>query len=128
MTQAQSVVLDVMENAELTKPDRHQKISKVVLEIAEFTDQNSLYLDEEIAVHCVTTFMGAEDVLDIQDEVDRDETKKQILAAYVVAQKMIRADSGILEIEKLFKKVTKPEIDSPVVEYLRELKAERGRS
>ena len=97
-------------------------ISSVLFPIAHFTDDNELYIDDEIGIHCVATFMGAEDVQEINDPKDREETRKHIMDMYSNAMRMIREDSGVSEIGKHFKKITKPHLSSPVIDEVRYLK------
>jgi len=120
---ASEVATDVMENPEYTPEQRHALISAVILPIAQFTDDNELYIDPDLAPHCVATFMGAEDVFAIADPKEREERRKDIRDMYVNAKRMIREDSGIAEIDKLFKTMTKPRLSSPIIERIQYLKA-----
>ena len=80
------VASDVMENPEHSVEDRHDLISGAVLSMARFTDQEELYIDAELAAHCVAVFMGAEDVMSIEDGVER-ETAKQHIRSRVTPRK-----------------------------------------
>jgi hypothetical protein len=120
---ASEIATDVMENTEYTPEQRHELISAVILPIAQFTDDNELYIDPDLAPHCVATFMGAEDVLDHKDPKEREARRQDIRDMYANARRMIREDSGIAEIDKLFKKITKPRLSSPIIERIRYLKA-----
>ncbi|MDD2636649.1 MAG: hypothetical protein PHW82_14240 [Bacteroidales bacterium] len=120
---ASEVASDVMENADYTLEQRHELISAAILPIAQFTDDNELYIDPDFAPHCVATFMGAEDVLDLADPKEQEERRQDIRDMYVNAKRMIREDSGIAEIDKLFKTLTKPRLSSPIIERIRYLKA-----
>jgi len=119
---ALEVASDVMENPEYTPEQRHELISDAILQIAQFTDDNELYIDPELASHCVATFMDAEDIPSIKDAREREERRKAMRDMYVNAKRMIREDSGIAEIDKLFKTMTKPRLSSPIIERIRYLK------
>ncbi|MHC4394218.1 MAG: hypothetical protein ACYS1A_01055 [Planctomycetota bacterium] len=119
---AYNIATDVMENSKYTPEERHELISAVLFPIAHFTDDNELYIDPDIGIHCVATFMGAEDVQGINDPKVREDTKKDIIDMYVNAMRMIREDSGIAEIDKLFKRITKPHLSSPIIDKVRYLK------
>lgn len=122
MVEGREVADDVMCNAEYSRDERHALISVTILDIAKFIDDNALYLDQDLGAHCVATFMGAEDVYDVESEVERDEMRRGIRAMDISAQRMIREDSGVAEINKLFKKLNKPSLSSPVIDRIRELK------
>jgi hypothetical protein len=119
---ASGVAHDVMENPKYTPEQRHALISAVILPIAEFTDQNELYIEPDLGAHCTATFMGAEDVQDIQDADEREKQAQSIRNMYMDAKRMIREDSGITEIEKLFKSMTKPKLSSPIIQRIRYLR------
>lgn len=116
------VASDVMENEEFTKEERHALISKAILNIAEFTDKEDLYIDPELDAHCVATFMVAEDVMSIGDPREREERKQMIRDMYKGVKRMMREDSGICEIVKLFKKFHKPKLTIPVIDRIKYLK------
>src|SRR5208337_3985962 len=64
---AYKVATDVMENEEYSEEQRQELVSAAILDIAAFSDENELYIDSDLAAHCVATFMGAEDIQGIQD-------------------------------------------------------------
>ncbi len=117
------VAADVMSNPTHSQEERHDLISQAIRSIAQFTDQEELYIDPELGAHCVATFMGAEDVLLIGDPKEREEAEQDIRDMYKEAKRMIREDSGIFEIEKLFRSIHKPRITSPVIDRIRYLRA-----
>lgn len=116
------VASDVMVNEELSKEQRHALVSEAILKIAEYADKEELYIDSELGAHCVATFMGAEDVISIQDPKEREEVRQMIRDMYKEAKRMIKEDSGVHEIDKLFKRIHKPKLTSPVIDRIRYLK------
>jgi hypothetical protein len=70
--------------------------------------------------------MGVEDIHDIDDTDKREEEVTQFRENLRVAKKMIREEAGIADIETLFSKITKPNRSSPIIDYYRQLKKERG--
>jgi hypothetical protein len=120
---AHGVATDVMENPQYSSKQRHNLISAAIWPIVQFTDDNELYIDPEIASHCIAAFMGAEDIYDIEDPHEREERRRETLEMYVNAKRMIREDSGIAQIDKLFKTMTRPHISSPIIERIRYLRA-----
>lgn len=120
---AAEVASDVTKNPEYNPEQRHELMSAAILPIAQFTDDNELYIDPELAPHCVATFMDAEGIPSINDPREREKRLQEMRDMYVNAKRMIREDSGIAEIDKLFKTVTKPRLSSPIIERIRYLKA-----
>lgn len=117
------VASDVMKNSDYSPKQRHELISDVIFRIARFTEDNELYIDPELAPHCVATFMGAEDVLDIDDQREQELRRLCVRDNYVNTKRMIREESGIDKIDKLFKTIAKPRISSAIIDRIRYLKA-----
>jgi len=124
---AQAMALEVMERGKHTKEERHAMISAVILDIADFSDRNALYLNEELAIHCTGALMGAEDVADIGDEKERDDAAGHVRANVRNAIQMIKAESGISRINRFFGKLTRAKISSPMIDYYRGLSKQRRR-
>ena len=122
---ASEIANEVMENEDYSVKQRHDIISSVILPIANFVDENKLYIDSDIAAHCVATFMGAEDIMEMIDPAEREMGIKEVREMYVNAIRMIKEISGIAEIEKTFKVITKPKLTSPVIDRIRELRKEQ---
>lgn len=121
-----AVVSDLIENPDYSHSERHEIVSATVLDIAGWCDENDMYINEELTVHCVPLLMGMEDVYDMSD----DDSKKKAISHFQenlrIAQKMIRKEAGIEDIEKLFSRITKPRRASPIIEAYREEKQRRG--
>lgn len=116
-----TVATEVIENGELTQQERHELISSVIHDIAQFTDTNYLYIDEDLAVHSVALFMGVEDIY-VSSEDIKQEKLSNFFRMRREALRMISEDSGVSEINKLFKSINKPKIDGAVIRYFRQLK------
>jgi hypothetical protein len=118
------IVKDVTENPELTKEDRHGLVSSAIHPIAEHVDRNVLYIDEELATHCVALFMGTED---LYDSPAREKDLQRYRVMLNETRRMIAEDSGVAKINRLFKSINRPRITSPIIERVRELRKERRR-
>lgn len=117
-----SLVSEVIESAELSKEDTHSICQPAGLEVMEYCDSNQLYINEEITVHIGATFVGIVDIIDSDDDEYKKTELQRFRLSVVSAKQMIKAESGIEELNQLFKKITKAKHTSPVIEYLRELK------
>jgi len=114
---------DVIHNPKLSHTERHEMVSSVVFPIAMYTDNNRLYIDDELAAHCTAIFMGVEDIFD-SGEDDKDELLKSFYQMRLDAYRMIREDSGIAKVSELFDKINRPKLSGPIIERIRELRAE----
>lgn len=124
MHEGYKVASEVMTNPVFSPEQRHGAISVVIQDIAQFTDANELYLDDDLKAHCVATFMGAEDALAADDEAEREAVRGAIRRMYSEARRMIREDSGVAGIDRLLKRVARPRLSGTFIDYLR---AERRR-
>lgn len=112
------IATDVMEDDASSAEERLETISAAILQIAEFADENALFIDAEVAGHCIATFMGAEDVPDITDTSEKDTAIAHIQDEYVEAKRLILEDSGMHQVNRLLRKVNKPTHDSPIISYM----------
>jgi hypothetical protein len=116
----------VIENPDLTAEQRHDLIGAVVISIAKSMDKNRLYIDEELGTHCAALFMGVEDIYGAKGE-ERTKLLRHYHNLRREALRMIREDSGVAEINKLFRTINRPKIGGPIVEAIRELRHKRRR-
>ncbi|MCW2368907.1 hypothetical protein [Sphingobium sp. B11D3D] len=123
ISQGSNVAEEVIQNYNLTKEQRTELIGVVVHSIAEFTEKHRLYLDEDLSVHCMALFMGVEDIHDASTG-----NQQELLANYRQMRKealrMAVEDSGVAEINRLFKVINKPKIDGALIRYFRKAKLE----
>jgi hypothetical protein len=104
---------------------RHQIVSSLVFPLLEFMDKNSLYLNDEIAVHCGGMWMGVDEIPSTQDGAERASQMEAFQKDFADAKEMIKEESGLKQIDKLFRSITKPRYSSRLIEYYRKLQAER---
>jgi len=69
----------------------------------------------------MTALMGAEDVVDIEDETEREAEKARILKLYRDTVDMISDEAGITQVNRHFKRVSKSSLDSDVIQYAKQL-------
>jgi hypothetical protein len=121
------VANEVIENPNLTYEQRHDLIAAVVMSNAKLLDKNRLYIDEEIGAHCVALFMGVEDIYGSKN-VERERLLKNYHTLRSEALRMIREDSGVAEINKLFRTINRSKLGGPIVEAIRELRQKQHRT
>ena len=125
--EAESIINDLLEDKSLPKKDRHTIAFQAGLKVMEYTDEHSFYLNDEIIVHAGAAFVGVGDLIKMAKGNERDEAIGDFRKMLVTAKDMIRAESGMKEIDQAFRTVTKAKHTSPVIEYYRKLKQERDR-
>ena len=100
-------------------------ISHVVLGLADYCDANEMYLNEELTLHCVGTFMGAEDVADAKGARKREDLAQHVREKVWTAKQMIKAEAGIESLNKYFGKMTRAKLSSPLIDHYRKLRKEK---
>ncbi|MGO4134642.1 hypothetical protein ACEQ6A_08785 [Rhizobium brockwellii] len=122
--QGSGIASEVIDNDSLTPDQRHDLITVPISAIATYTDANSLYIDDELAAHCTALFMGVEDIHDASD-ANKERLLKDYYHMRKEALRMIAEDSGIAEMNRLFKTINRPKLSGPLIERLRELRREQ---
>jgi hypothetical protein len=122
---AKPIADSVIEDGSLSAEARHQIVSNLVLDIAQFCDENALYLNEDVTVHSCTIYMGIEDIATISDAKERDSALSHFYGSYRAAREIIRAETGLQRLDALFRKVTKAKYSSGAIQCFRQEKAKR---
>ena len=112
----------VIEDGALSAEERHGIVSKLVLDIAKFCEENSLYLNDDVTVHCCTVYMGVEDIADLSNNKERGSAIAHLAESYNKAREIIRAETGLQRLDTLFRNVTKAKYSSSIIRYYREMK------
>lgn len=120
--QSYEIASEVLERPELTSEERHALVSAAVHAVAEYTDDNALFIDEYVCVHTVAMTMGVEDISSIEDPLEREAATSRFREEYKTAKQMILEESGIHQINKHFKLVSRANPESPIIQRLKELK------
>jgi len=108
-----------------TAEERHEIMASRVFPLLEFMDRNSLYLNDEITVHCGGMWMSVDEIPAIKDGEERAAQTKSFLRDFTDAKEMIEEESGLRQINKLFRSISKPKYSSRLIDHYRELQAER---
>lgn len=118
---ALSVVTELLGDDEMPVEEKSHIAFLAGLKVNEYCDDHKFYLNEEIAVHCGMAFVGVEDVFDPDNgEVALNDLRTAVKESYG----LIRAESGIEELDGLFKSITKSSPTSRLIEGYKEIKAE----
>ncbi|WP_217519081.1 hypothetical protein [Vibrio metschnikovii] len=122
---AKDIIHEVMENRELSDDERQQLVSSVIMPLCQFMDKNGFYLNDYLTVQVATAYMGAEDVLSVENELEQAVEKSKINEKYKATMQMIINESGVAEVNKHFTKISKSSPTSPVIERVKELQKAR---
>lgn len=121
MYNASELVAEIDENKELTKEEKERIWDETALDILAFTEKNDLYVNEDIAVHCMITLAGMKGIQDLSEE-DR---KEQIIRFYDgirAAKNLIREDTGLKRLDDFFNKINKPSLESNYIKAYKDIK------
>lgn len=91
------------------------------LTVAEIADEFELYIDE-LGAHCTALWLNIPDILDTADLVKREALIAAFRHDYWRALDMIRDESGLSRVNQVFRSVTGSRLNSPIVDYIRELR------
>ena len=115
----------IIKDSALSADARRECISELVWQVVNFCDEKSLYLNDEVIVHCCTVFMGVEDIPAEPDAKKRDEMVAQFEKGFQKVKEIVRAETGLTRMDGVFRQVTKARYSSEVIEYFRKLHKER---
>lgn len=116
---ASSIIGELVENEDLSNEEKKELAFRAGLKVPQYTDKHKFYLDEEITVHCCMAFVGTSDIF---EEPIYVEELKDFRQAVKQAYEMIRVDSGVAELDGLFRSITKSSPGGRLIEVYREIK------
>lgn len=121
------VAYDVMDNPEYSKDERSDLWSTVVLDVAQFCDAKKLYLNEDITIHCMMTMIGVEDIYYIEDKKHKEKEKAKFSREINEAKEMIKKETGLAELDNLFRSITKAKHGGNYLDYVNKLRAKHAK-
>src|SRR5262249_54880994 len=98
--EAENEVNEVLGDDSEPAEERSQRSFVAGLHVMEFCDQNSLFLNDEITVHCGATFVSVPDIVSMEKGSERDVQVDRYRKMLGETKVMIRAESGMTEIER----------------------------
>lgn len=113
-----NLVRETVEEPNLDADEGQERVWRAGLELMKYCDRHPLFLNEEITVHCGAAFAGAQDIFECQGE-ERQRNLEDFDRRIRQAVRMIVAESGIEELNRLFRSLTKAKLESDVISYLR---------
>lgn len=125
--EATRIADDIIENPKYSKDERKELLSEVIFDLAEYTDENSLYINDDVAVHCIATWMGVENIYYIKDSKEKQKELEKFRNNCSKITSIIRKETGLERIEKLFRAVSKPKYRSDIINYYRDVKKKIAR-
>ena len=125
--QGSTVAQEILENKDLDKEQRHELVSVIVLDLAGYCDEHELYINEDLAIHCTTVFMGIEDIAGLPIGRKREKRIEEYREDLLAATRMIRKEAGIADLDKLFRSITKPKHSGAVIDYYHEILKKKGK-
>ncbi len=118
---AYTIANEIMTNTEFDDEQRQALMSASILAIAGYVDENPLYINTYVGADVTAIFMGAEDIQSIPIKADREAAIADIRDRYKSTRQLLFKESGIHEINKHFKLISRSEPDSPIISRVKEL-------
>jgi hypothetical protein len=107
-------VRDVIEEPSLTEEAAHEQVMAATLKLMHYCDRHPLFIHQEITVHCGAVFTGALDVIEMPPQ-ERPRGLDAFNRGVRQAIRMITAESGVEELNKLFRAITNSDPNSDIV-------------
>lgn len=99
----------------------------LVLETARFADEKGLYINDEIFMQCMLTLMSLpSEGTEAELQEFKNEGGKRFWGDSKATKSMIKEETGLGELERLFRRITRAKHDSEYLEYYREKKRQYG--
>jgi len=111
----------ILKESELPEEERYNLWAPLVIDLAEFTDKNKLYLNEEISIHCLMTVIGLDDAPGLPEGEQKDHINN-FNTGIKEAGELIQEELGLTRLNKFFNKINKPKIQSSYIEIFDRLK------
>ena len=111
ITEIYSDANDIIENPNYSKEKRKELWSERIFKLANFLDKNTLYINEYIEVHCMCSIVGVEDIY-YENTRAKNKRVKDFREDYAKTKLMIKEETGLRAIEKLFSTISKPKYTS----------------
>ncbi|MEZ7502012.1 hypothetical protein QO189_05940 [Psychrobacter sp. Arc29] len=120
------IVSEAMTNTNLNETERKSLVSSVIHSLCKFMDTNAFYLNEDVMVQVATAYMGAEDVLNYDDDLNIATAKEKVYKSSRATKEIILQESGVTEVFRHFSIVSKSKPDSAIIRYFKSIKKLRG--
>jgi len=116
---------DVISNPAYSEEQRNDIIFVAGLDIAEFCDENAFFIDSDLGAHCTALLLGdVEKIYLLDDEAEKQRAIREYREDYMNTLRMIEEEAGVHQVKKLFKSISKPKLDSPIIARINELREE----
>jgi hypothetical protein len=116
MSNARRVASDVIQSSSLSEDERKEIWSDVVFDVATFNDTNELFINEDIAFHCLVTLIGVDDIYYLKDADEKEVEKEKFYRNSVKTIGMIRDETRLEQIDQYFGALTKARHRSEYIE------------
>ncbi|WP_296192563.1 MULTISPECIES: hypothetical protein [unclassified Psychrobacter] len=120
-----NVISEVMTNTELNEYDRTSLISSIIVPLCEFMDKNGFYINRYLTVQVATSYIGAENVLNHDNELDIISARLKVYETAKITRKMILEEARVSEIFKHFSTISKSKPDSDIIKRIKEIEGLR---
>lgn len=119
------IISDVIENSTYSKEQRKDIVSAAIHDLASFGDTHDFFINEHVSLHYMTLLMGVEEIYDIKSKRKKKKEIDRVWKNLRETKRMIRKESGIEALDKLFRSITMARHKSPLIEYYQDLEKQQ---
>ncbi|HQG09194.1 MAG TPA: hypothetical protein PL093_00965 [Candidatus Pacearchaeota archaeon] len=121
MKKAYDLGIEILNDKESTKDERLKKWTATVLDVSKYLDDNTLYLNEYVRLHCALSVVGVEKVASLSGK-EYDKAKDKYIKNWGKTEEIIKNEAGIERLEKFLSKINKSRNDSNYKKIIKKLK------
>ena len=113
-----SLIRELIDAEGMSTQEKKETAFYLGLQIAKFTDDNSFYLQNEITVQCIGTFVGVDDIFDSDKEIS-NENLENYIRNIRASQKLLKSvdSKGLIDTSK----------KTELMAYYNKLESEQGK-
>ncbi len=122
IAEARDLAPDIIDNKVYTKEKRIELWSEIIFKLADFLDENELYINNRVAEHCMFMLIGVEDFY-----YEKHDRKEQLAQEFrydcLDAIRMLKEETGLKAMDNMFKAVLRPRYNSKYIKDIKEIEA-----
>ncbi len=107
---------------ELTAEEKVDIWSTAIISMANFLDENELYIEEEITAQTMLALIGLHSIFETNDSDEQEKIKRKYSQDISETISMIKSETGLSKIERHYKRLTNAKHNSDYLHMIRKLR------
>jgi hypothetical protein len=115
--------IELTEDKNKSAKEKTQLLSPLVIKLAEYTDKNVLYINENISNHILISLVGVLEIFEIpiNKKIKLNKAINGLREEKNITIRLIKEDSGLQKLDNYFSNINKPKLKSEYIELLEKL-------